>query len=279
MKKNIEKYSNLSGRTLSYGRSCEYPPLKLHQMHAHEKCEILHVYRGNGYYITEGSRHKLEPGKIFLMRSGETHRPDVYDSEPYDRMSIHFDPEIVDFIDPERRLLAPFFSRPLGEDNVYTRESVAPTGIYRYIDKIISCKSTDDYDKYVNCMANLFSILSELCTLFEKGRIAEPARDSEAIREIVDYITHNLESDLSIDIICEKFFISRSQLNRAFKRFTGTSVWEYIVLKRLMLARGYLEEGMRANEVSSACGFRDYSSFYRAYLKKYGETPTGAVRK
>ncbi len=272
-------YSSLASKTLSYGRSCESPPHKLHPMHAHEKFEIFCVYRGNGYYITEGSRHKLEPGKIFLMRSGETHMPDAVNSEPYDRLSIHFSPEIVDSIDPERRLLTPFFARPLGENNVYMRESVAPTDIYHHLEKIFNCKCEDDYGKYINCMAHLFPLLSELCTLFEKGHLAEPLRNSEVMREIVEYITHNLENELSVDFICNKFFISRSQLNRTFRRFTGSSVWEYIIIKRLMLARGYLEEGMRAYEVASACGFNDYSSFYRAYLKKYGETPTGSVKK
>jgi AraC-like DNA-binding protein len=67
--------------------------------------------------------------------------------------------------------------------------------------------------------------------------------------------------------------MSVSQLERVFKQATHSSVWHYITLKRLAAARERIESGSSATDASLECGFGDYSSFYRAYVKEYGRAP------
>lgn len=264
-------------RYISYGQSIQYPPFEPHVLHAHETCEIYCIYRGNGHYITEGTRHKFEHGKILLMRSGESHRADLTGDEPYARMVFHFHPEVVDSIDPERKLLRPFFDRPLGLHNVYDRSVVAQTGIYELFRKM-TLFTGDHYKDCLHATSLLFAVLDELCTLFDAGLYNAPTQSAELMHDVVAYVNDNLTSPLSVEQICEKFYLSRGQLNRHFKSSTGTTVWDYIVTKRLMLAKAYLSDGMGAQEAARACGFTDYSAFYRAYLKKHGTSPTGGTR-
>lgn len=261
-----EKYS-------PYGGSVSYPPFAPHPMHVHEWCEIFCVFRGDGYYITEGARHRFEHGKIFLMRPGESHKADLTGNEPYDRIAHHFLVSDVEKIDPERRLLSPFFDRPLGQCNVYDRSVVAPTGIYELFARLYEKKS-DNYETVMNTRIVLFSILSELKKLFDAGLYVKPAEKTEQIQAVIEYVNRNLTADISVDSLCEKFFISRGQLYRNFRSATGSSVWDYIVSKRLHMARAYIADGGRATEAAAACGFGDYSSFYRAYTKKYGVIPS-----
>ena len=264
-------------RSISYGQSIQYPPFPPHFLHAHENCEIFCVFRGNGHYITEGTRHKFEPGKILLMRSGESHRPDLSGDEPYARLALHFSPEIVDSFDPERKLLRPFFDRPLGLHNVYDRSVVAQTEIYGLFRKMTLLTGNN----YLDCLhvtSLLFAVLEELCALFDAGLFNAPTQGAALMRNVVAYVNENLTAPLSLDQICGKFYLSRGQLSRYFKNSTGTSVWDYIVTKRLILARGYIASGMGAQEAAKACGFSDYSAFYRAYSKKYGMSPTGSSR-
>lgn len=264
-------------RFIGYGQSTVDPPFPPRVLHAHETCEIFCIFRGNGYYITEGTRHKFEHGKIFLMRSGESHRPDLIGDEPYTRMALHFHPEVVDGIDPERKLLRPFFDRPLGLHNVYDRSVAAQTEIYELFRKM-TVLSGDNYKDCLHVTALLFAVLDELCTLFDAGLYNSPTESAALMHDVVAYVNENLTARLSIEQICEKFYLSRAQLNRSFKSSTGASVWDYIITKRLILAKSYLAEGMSAQEAARASGFSDYSAFYRAYLKKNGTSPTGATR-
>ncbi len=271
-------YHHCSNSHISYGQGTDYPPFEPNYMHTHSSCEIYCVYRGNGYYITEGTRHKLEYGKIFLMRPGEAHRPELTGESPYCRVSFHFKPYIVDGIDPQRQLLRCFFDRPLGLQNVYDRSVVSKTGIYELLRKM-AVSSGDPERDIVHVTALLFSVLDELNTLFDAELFNAPTQSAALMHNVVAYVNENLTAPLSVDQICEKFYLSRGQLNRSFKSSTGASVWDYIVTKRLLLAKRYIADGMGAQEASQVCGFTDYSAFYRAYTKKYGVSPTGNTRK
>ena len=242
-------------------------------LHVHEMCEIYCVWRGSGYYITEGARHKLEPGKLLLMRPGEAHKSSCNKGSLYERVSIHFLPSAVDAIDPEHKLLRPFFDRPLGKRNVYTRNVLSQTAVYENL-KRLNVEGLGNDEHCLRVRTSLFAILSDLCDVFDSGENCEQDENSLFMREIVDYVNNNLAAHLSLDSICEKFFISRSNLNKSFKYATGSTVWEYITLKRLNTARRYIAEGATAAVAASESGFGDYSTFYRAHIKEFGTPPT-----
>jgi len=267
--------SHCSNDLLSFGASVSYPPHGIHRLHAHEKCEIYCVFRGSGSYITEGVRYRLEHGRIILMRPGEMHRAVLTDEEPYECLSFHFSPSIVDCIDPNRTLLAPFFDRPLGMNHVYDRSAVASTEIYTLLRKMRE-QSGNNEENCLHVTSLLFAVLNELNTLFREKRYHAPSHNS--MQGILDYVNQNLTQELSPSLLCEKFHFSRAQLDRNFQKTTGSTVRSYITTKRLLLAKAYMDDGMRSTEAASACGFRDYSTFYRAYRRHFDATPAGVSR-
>lgn len=243
-------------------------------MHAHEMCEILYFLSGNGRYRVEGSEYVIEPGSLILMRPSETHMLQILPDSSYERMAVHFVPAIVQGIDPRGDLLQAFESRPLGQQNMYSRSSINSELIHDCL-KAMKTDSTDTYCRRLAIEANLYPILSEIRSAFLCGRNESSAgMHQDIVPEVIKYINYNLTSaDLSLDTLSEHFHISKSQLNRLFKQAIGSSVWDYILIKRVMAARQLLRAGQPANEVSQACGFRDYSSFYRFYKKRFSVSP------
>ena len=134
----------------SHGTS--YPPFAPHELHTHERCEIFCVFRGNGFYVTEGVRHTFERGRIFLMRPGEMHLAEMIGDEPRESLAFHFDPAVIEGIDPERRLLTPFYDRPLGTNNVYDHSAIAPTQIYSLFQQMQKL-GNDNYENCAHCSA------------------------------------------------------------------------------------------------------------------------------
>lgn len=271
--------NNIECKNKQLGFHCavSHPPHMEHPIHAHDRCELFYLIKGDGYYITEGSSYAFEPGKILLMRPGETHRAVCFDSSEYHRMSIHFDPCVVDSIDPRGRILRAFYDRPLGMNNAYDRSMLMGTGIYDYLEQMQRpCSDNDAQCMQVLCY--LLPVLMELANVFDHRFEAEKDAASPSSHDILKYINHNIASPLSVDLLCEKFYLTRTQLYRNFKKATGVNPWEYITLKRLTLARSYINDGMSANAAAIACGFGDYSAFYRAYMKYFGCTPTGNTR-
>ena len=82
---------------------------------------------------------------------------------------------------------------------------------------------------------------------------------------------------LAIFKIAEQFFISKYYLSHAFSKEVGVSVYRYILLRRLMMARQLLATGEPAGQVCRSCGFSDYTSFYRAFKSEYGVSPRDFV--
>ena len=90
---------------------------------------------------------------------------------------------------------------------------------------------------------------------------------------IIDYLNEHLTEDISIDSLSETFFLSRYHLMHSFKEETGYTIGNYLSTKRLLLARDLILQGEPITNVCYECGFRNYSTFSRAFKKNFGYSP------
>ena len=98
-------------------------------------------------------------------------------------------------------------------------------------------------------------------------------KNNMIVSNIISYINSNLADIKNMDFTEQNFYFSRSYLNRIFKDSTGSTIWDYVILKRLMSARALIQNGKPALAAASECGFADYSSFYRQYKQQFGTSP------
>ena len=69
------------------------------------------------------------------------------------------------------------------------------------------------------------------------------------------------------------FFVNKYHLSHEFNRLVGTSIYRYVIQKRLVIAKQMLSDGLPPTDVYQHCGFGDYSNFYRAFKAEYGISP------
>jgi len=79
--------------------------------------------------------------------------------------------------------------------------------------------------------------------------------------------------DLSIDAIARKFFVNRSSLTRKFRKFTGFSLHEFILIKRMLYAKSLLSENKKAIDIYESCGFVSYHHFIKCFKNQFKLTP------
>lgn len=243
-------------------------------MHAHGWCEILGVIRGRGDYTIEGSVYRLEPGCILLMRPAETHKLHIDPSEPYERIMVNFPLELVRKIDPGEKLLQPFLDRPLGHLNYYRNQEFNTISGITYLREMVSVAYTRE-DQRLNVITNLFPLLNTIKNIFiYKKNFEMDYANQNTSQLIINYINEHLHEDLSLDTLSRQLFMSKSQMSRLLKKATGSSILDYITIKRLMRAREYIQNGETASNASRLCGFNNYSSFYRAYVKHFSSSPS-----
>ncbi len=251
----------------------EHPNDEVFPMHAHDRLEIYYFISGYCRYLVEGKEYTLKPHDVMILRPSETHNLQVLGDMPYERVVIHFFPDKFKTQDPDGILTKAFFERDLGRLNRY-REEDFDTKLYQHCFETLSDDSPVGLK--LETEAKLFTILCEIykayCNLKERNDTSN-ANQGDVVLQLIDYINRNLYEHLSLGMLSERFFLSQSQLNRLFKKATGTSVWEYITIKRLIAARNRIRAGEHAGKVCIACGFKDYSSFYRMYKSRFGVSP------
>ncbi len=272
----ISKYAN---ENLNVRHSIDPEPTQdSFFLHAHRTYELFYFISGDCYYTVEGTDYPLTPGCILIMRSGEAHTLHVRSEKPYERITVNFAPSIIPFLGKEIGEL--FCERPLGKGNLYIPTDETTEFLKTCMLKISKETGADNGEGRI--ISNLMPVLTELYHIMEENaddmtRLNPPSQgSSETVSKIIEYINANLVTIKGLDELEKEFFFSKSYINRIFKESTGSSVWDYIVLKRLLLSRSLLQNGKQANIVASECGFCDYSSFYRQFKQRFGISPLAA---
>lgn len=247
------------------------PDISDFPMHVHEQYEIYYFISGNAEYLVEGSRYPLYSGCILIMRPSESHRVKIFESEKYERYTVNFSSEFVKNIDPQCRLLRAFDDRPLGRGNLYYPTQAAEENIRKMFSEVFEVG--DDYEKRLRITALLFLLLDMINKQFLSRTDFAYSPPKSTAEKIMSFVNTHLFDDLTVPKLAKHFYLSTSQFGRIFRQASGSSPWEYITIKRLTAAREKIRGGMTAQNAGICCGFNDYSSFFRAYVKYFGTSP------
>ena len=260
---------------LFFHHAIDQSPSRLdYSMHLHLHYEIYLFVSGDVRYLVENNEYPLKPGTILLMRPMEYHMAKIVGNAPYERYCTIFPKNVLDFVDPQYRLLAPFRDRPLGKENLFTPDEFPGVDPLEFFKSMEVADSSPAY-KRTAVLSNLYPLLWELSKAFCKRTERKTGADEVTLTDkILKYINRHLFEEMSVQTISRRFYISDSYLHRLFKNAVGTSVWNYILFKRLSAAQREIQNGATAAEACRKCGFKDYSAFYRAYKKQYGASPT-----
>lgn len=248
------------------------------QYHMHNEFEVYFFLGGDVNFIVEQRVYALEPGDILLFNNTEFHHPTFRSHAEYVRMVLHFDPAFAQQFSTQRsRLLRRFVSRPQGEGNLLrlTPEERAPLfGLARKIEaESRSGQAGDD----VLAAAHLMELLVLLERAPRQGQ--QPPGDlSPHVQRALAYINQQLPQPVSLAETARALCVDRFYLSKAFKREMGTTLYHYVLLKRLNLARVRLAQGSSVTEACAEAGFNDYSNFIRTFKKHTGITPLAFSR-
>ena len=93
---------------------------------------------------------------------------------------------------------------------------------------------------------------------------------SKALR----YINDNLFTVKNVGEVARELFVTESYLFRLFKNELKNSPKKYITDKRLLKSQNLIRLGEKPTKVYEKCGFSDYTSFYRSYVRFFGYPPS-----
>ncbi len=250
---------------------------KDYSFHYHDFIKVLLFLSGDVHYFIEGKSYKLEPYDIVLVDAGEVHRPIINSDSPYERIILYISPEFLAAYNREKYSLNTCFQKAKQENsNVLRIASGSKHKLYQLCAKLETSLLNEEFADELYSHTLLLEFLIHLNRVSLSGSVSYIETDfsNPKILEIIHYINDNLNSDLSIEALSRKFFISRRYLMYTFQKETGYSIGKYINAKRLFLAREKIQNGMPITQACFSSGFHHYSTFTRSYFRMFQEKPS-----
>ena len=248
------------------------------EYHHHDFSKIVILIDGDLTYYIEGKAYILKPWDILFVNKNEIHKPVVNPNKYYERIVIWLNPDFMaKYAQGNNDLLKCFEVAIKNNYNLLRLNMKSIDIIKNLIQDIQNCNNRNEFGSEIlqeSLFVQLMVLMNRLFLNSDKNRDIEDIQYDKTIEGVLNYINSNLENDLSIDTIASEFFISKYYLMRKFKNQIGSSIHNYVVQKRLILARSLISDGLSMSSVCSRCGFNDYSSFVRAFKKVYGVSPS-----
>lgn len=89
-----------------------------------------------------------------------------------------------------------------------------------------------------------------------------------------DFITQNLSEELLLRDLAAKTAMNEKKLKEAFFFLYGIRIKQFILQERMKKAHDHIvHTDAPIKGIHHLCGYRDLSSFYRAFTSYYGYTP------
>ena len=244
--------------------------------HYHDFDKITIVIKGKVSYMIEGKSYELQPYDIVLVRHNDIHRLSVDNSEVYERIIVYISPNFMDAYQTDSYDLSYCFHKAeLEHSNVLRIPSLEKSSLFRSITRLEHSFSDDGYAADLYRQVLFLEFMIHLNRAARKNRLEfiDTQDYNPKIQDILRYVNGHLADDLSIDTLSGKFYISKYYMMRLFKQETGCTLGQYITQKRLLLAKELILSGVPGTQACFDCGFRDYSTFSRAYKKQFQESP------
>ena len=243
--------------------------------HYHDFDKITIFIKGSVTYTIEGKSYELRPYDIVLVRHGDIHRLTVDNSKVYERIIVYISPNFMNAYKTDSYDLSCCFQKALQEEsNVLRISSLEKSSLFRSITRLEQSFADDGYAADLYRQVLFLEFMVHLNRAARKNRLEFIDTDNcnAKIIDILRYINDHLTGDLGIDTLAGKFYISKYYMMRRFKQETGYTLGQYISQKRLLFAKELISSGVPASQVCFDCGFRDYSTFSRAYRKEFGKS-------
>ena len=252
------------------------------EYHYHDFNKIIVFVSGSVTYLIEGKAYRLKPWDILFVSRNEVHKPIIDPATLYERMVIWVNPGFLEKHSDESSLLTCFSLSNERNSNLLRLDNTLLTDVKLMLSKLEESIGSDGFGSTIlknSIFLQLLVALTRESLGTEGGNEINDITADESIQKLLDYINININEDLSVDTLANRFYLNRYHLMHKFKQQTGYSIHSYIIQKRLIKADSLIRAGLPAAQACEQSGFNDYSNFVRAFKKMFGLSPKHRIKR
>lgn len=241
-------------------------------MHIHDCCEVLLCLSDNQKFLIGESVFEANTNDIFVVNQFEIHKLTDSDENFCKRYVFKVHPQFCLLNSTSTTdLSACFYNK-----NLCKKVSLNNEQVNKLVELFENLKESGKYGDDVISNISAVKILVLVNRYIANASWVAGStsyRGNGLVHSVVEYINEHLLDTINLDEISLVHFVSKNHLCRIFKKQTGTTVVNYIILRRIAEAKKFLSEGYDVKETCEKCGFNDYSHFIRTFRKIVGIPP------
>lgn len=271
-KKDISSFTGLEDEVLTYiYHSKQKVPLSVECFGITYPNPNFHIYRkdatyfileyiisGKGYLIVDEKKHALQANDVYLLEPGSTHEYYADKDDPFKKIWINFKSDI--------------FFMLLNEYDLKQTYVFHDTDILEEMSNILALEKVSVYNDHIYKAASkyLFNIFMQLA---QKNKIVP--KESPTAQRILAELDKAIDSNISIEDICNTLFISRSKMIREFKKHYHTTPHAYLLDRKISFAKMLLQNSRHSiKAIAAHLSFADEKYFANVFKSKTGMTPS-----
>lgn len=261
---DYEPCYRFTGRQMIYG------------LHCHDFYELYVHYRGGKYFFVNDDIFPMRENQLIILPPFQMHG--LFGKEPlidYERSYLYISPSMLSSLGRSRIDLTRVFTSKTDKGHYQFQLSDQDAATFKHLiiqmEEDINCTSPAErftnYARLINCVEILVR------TVQNSHEITTPPVAHDAILEVVLYINEHFTTPIKLEDLAHRFGISVSFLSHGFVKYTGRSVYNYVLYRRVQMAKEMIYSEIPLNDIAYQCGFNDYSSFMRSFNKIVGMSP------
>lgn len=242
--------------------------------HIHDHYEIFLFLNGTVNGFVDQYCYPLQRGSVLVFNNHEIHKIINLSTGPYERVTIHFRAELVyPFCTAGTNLLACFQNHQPGQQNISHMDEPQLEEYMLLASRLIDALDHPQYGSDVLALTHLVQLLVFINTLYARTHARVPSLISSLIGAAMNYIDNHLHTSLSLEQVASELTVDKYYLSHLFKQQTGGTLYRYVLLKKIALAKQLLAGGKSVSETCYLTGFNDYTNFIRTFKKIAGVSP------
>ncbi len=215
-----------------------------------------YVVKGVGYIETSDEKYTVTAGDFYFLNRNRYHIYYADQDEPYEKIFIVLYGSFVDFL----------VSKHLSNESVYIAKCDLEDLMNRII-RLLSKNGPIDYDKLAVSVLELFQ------QAFPSPYRSRPC--AKRIPEVIkNYIDTHINEKITLDDISDSLYISKSHIERAFKKEYGQTPLAYCSNQKIEhVASMLVTTDYSLSQIAQQFGFADVKYLSKCFKRIKGQTP------
>lgn len=252
-----------------------------HLPESHNYWEMVYVDKGKIVAFSDGKSSTLDEGQAIFHKPGESHAH-VSNGQVANNMlvvSFSSDSECMEFF----------------KNKTFNLDKTSKTLLSLFLkeaERALGKISNDYYDETpldfsggvfgsaqlveLHFVEFLIKLLRGGADVSSNTLITRDVTQDTFAEMIVAYMKNNIYNPITLNDICDNFFLRKSQLSIIFKEYTGKSPMRYYSDLKVSEAKKLLREDvLSVSEISEKLNYSGIHNFSRAFKEVTGFSPTG----